>query len=286
MLPRRVGIGFTHAMVQTVLAGADLEVLHIKGPALSRLYGDRPVIRQSMDTDVWVRASLAGEVLSALQKDGWDLRIPFEDGSSFEHAATMTHRALPSLDVHRQFPGIGVAPEIAFERLWRDRTTQLIAGIECTVPSLTAQRLILLLNTARGGSSHDDRNLAWLRATDQERQAVRDLAAELNAEVALAAAIGELDRYRDRREHDLWHFLSTGTGTPVQLWWARVRAEGNPPSGLRRGLRLIFPTPHRMRLAAGRELTIPQLIGAYAARIGSGMLSGWKRICPLCRGRQ
>lgn len=268
-----------------------MDSLHIKGPSVHsslspNVANDEPGgvgVRKSMDADILIRPSNVSSFFAALKAHAWRVSVPFEDGSSFEHAATWVHPYVAPLDVHRGFPGIGIEPEAAFERLWRDRITHEIAGIECWVPSIAAQRLILLLNAARGGSSHSDVETAWEAANETQRQAVRDLARELDAEVALAAAISELDRYTDRREHDLWLLLSTHSGTPVQLWRARVKAEGNLPAGIRRGFRLIFPSRRRMEFAAGRDLPGFCLAQAYVQRLTpafSSLGSSLKSLLP------
>lgn len=265
-LPHRVGIAFTHAAVQDA-TDAVVDVLHIKGHAISPELMDHTQGTRGMDADILVRHAQVGLLFTTLEDIEWELYSDFEEGSSFEHAATLSHPRLASLDVHRRFPGISVHPDVAFDRLWQDRTTQTIAGITCTVPSVTAQRLILLLNTARGGSGHRDRGIAWDNATNEEKRAVRELARELDAEVALASAIGELDRWKHRREYAMWHYLSTGTGSAAQLWWARIKAERTVVASIRRGFRLVLPTPHRMDLAARRELSPRELAAAYWRRV-------------------
>ena len=45
----------------------------------------------------------------------------FASGSPFGHAQTYMHDAWGYVDVHRFFPGIRLAPDAAFDRLWRDR---------------------------------------------------------------------------------------------------------------------------------------------------------------------
>lgn len=274
-LPLAAGVEFAHASAQALANLDQLDVLHIKGPAvhpalLSRAGAgeeltDHP--RHSMDADVLVRPSQAQALIDRLKEHGWRLKVPFSGGSSFEHAATLTHRVMAPLDVHRCFPGVGIDREVAFDILWRARTVQTIGGIDCWVPSLAAQRLILLLNTARGATRHSDVVTTWELGSRAERQQVRDLAAHLDAEVALAAALGELDGYTGRREHDLWQVLSAGTGTPLRLWWAHVKAEDNVWAAIRRGVVLAFPKPDRMSRAAGHELRGGELVWAYWSRL-------------------
>ena len=74
-------------------------------------------------------------LFEVMHRHRWTTAYHFADGSAFEHAATLTHPVLPQADVHRRFPGIGVDAATAFERLWAERHTALIAGTPCPVPS-------------------------------------------------------------------------------------------------------------------------------------------------------
>ena len=130
---------------------------------------------------------------------------PLTTSSAFEHAATLVHPFLAPVDVHRQFPGMDANPTAAFERLWEERHAVPIAGLDCPVPSLTAQRLVLVLHATRAGQlQHSDIQRSWTFATDDERAAVRRLADELGAEVALAAGTGRLADYDGTRGYELW----------------------------------------------------------------------------------
>ncbi len=143
-------------------------------------------------------------LVDVMHRHGWTTKYRFEDGSAFEHAATLVHPVLAPVDVHRRFPGLGIDAATAFERLWTDRHTLIIAGMPCPVPSVTAQRLVLIVHAARGGDlDHPDIRRSWTAATDAERDAVQQLALEVGAEVALAAGTGRLDEYRGAREYEL-----------------------------------------------------------------------------------
>ena len=72
----------------------------------------------------------------------------------------------------------------------------------------------------------------------EERAEIRELAKQLDAEVALAAAIGELDRYRDRPEYELWRMFlvhdlvgiewlrAVTNAAPRGIRWARLQIVG------------------------------------------------------------
>lgn len=214
---QRVQLG--HAALQVVVDGADVDVLHIKGPALDRSLTPGP--RYSTDADLLVRPSQMTTFLAALGRYRWELVADFEEGSPFEHAASYWHPEWAYVDVHRRFPGLR-GDEQAFDRLWRDRMTVDIAGQCCPVPSVVAQRLILMLHAARKDSSHaaSDLERVWTRADDQTRQAVEQLAAELGAQVGLAAATGHLDDFRGTPQWRMWMAFSDG-GSRLDEWRAR-----------------------------------------------------------------
>ncbi|WP_234423783.1 nucleotidyltransferase family protein [Intrasporangium calvum] len=282
LMPLDVGIRLTHASIQALAEDVGVDLLHIKGPTLhpdllERVESPagpegalaRTVPRRSSDADVLVRPSDLPILVRAMHAHGWVTKFDFEDGSAFEHAATMRHPQLALVDVHRAFPGIGVDPERAFDRLWVDRVETPIAGYPCHVPGLTAQRLILLLHAARMSAENlGDIRRSWTDATGPDQQAVEELARELGAEVALAAATGNLDRFRSRREQGLWAALSSGETSRRRLWWARVRAEPTPRRAVRRAVRLVVPNRRRMTEWLGRPPTRRELARAYAERIG------------------
>ena len=199
----------------------------------------------------------------------------FEDGSAFEHDAAFTHPFLQQADVHRSFPGIRLDPEEAFEALWRERGTSVIAGYSCWVPSISAQRLIVILHAAREGSpTHPDIRRAWNAASAEERRHVEQLAIELQAEVALAAGTGRLADHLGARGHALWRLLSQGEYSLAALWWARVRSAPTVWAGVRIGARLLVPTPRRIAVRLGRTPTNRELVDAYLqqGRRGIGAL--------------
>jgi hypothetical protein len=285
VMPPAVGICFSHAALQVLAEDNGVDLLHIKGPAVDETLLDRlntdaetgravvqPVPRSSVDADVLVRPSHLDVLLDALRRHGWSMKYRFEDGSPFEHAATMEHPFLAPVDLHRRFPGIGLLPEAAFERLWVDRHAAPVAGYPCTVPSISAQRLLLLLAAARGVvAGNSDVRRSWLEATDDERRSVEALAVDLRAQVALAAASGRLDEFRDSREHALWAALSRGEASMLKLWAARVRAAPDLREALRTAVKLVLPNPHRLAQALGRPPTRRELADAYLSRASWGL---------------
>lgn len=264
---------FTHALVQHVADLSHIRVLHVKGPALHReLLGrdgeGNPVPRRSSDADVLVAPTDAERLLVTLEHYGATTITSFETGSPFEHAVTLKFDQLGYCDVHRYFPGIERDAAEAFDILWRTRIATDIAHRPCTTPSLTAQRLVLLLHAARSIGHDHDKEAAWGRASAVERDEVRELARVLHAEVALAAALGELDRFRGTPTYDLWNQFSRNPAhSRTAEWVARIRAAptlGRKLALVRRSLRLNTdhlamelghpPTREEIRRAQRRRL--------------------------------
>mgnify|MGYP002078796158 FL=1 len=290
--PISVGIRFTHAALQVLAEDNGIDLLHIKGPAVDDRLRDvvptadplseapEVVARHSVDADVLVRPAHVDKLFEVMHRHGWTTAYQFADGSAFEHAATLTHPVLSPADVHRRFPGIGIDASTAFERLWEERHAVPIAGTPCPVPSLRAQRLVLIVHAARGGAlTHSDIQRSWYFATEEERAAVQHLADELGAEVALAAGTGRLEEYHGLRGYELWRALSTREQSHVRIWVARVRSEPTVAGALRTAIRLILPNPRRMHTTLGRRPTAREMARAYAQRARWG----WGEVAELAR---
>ena len=148
---------------------------------------------------------------------------------------------------------------------------QEIAHRPCVVPNQTAQRLILLLHAARSvHASSADIRAAWGDASDLQRERIRVLAHEVDAEVALAAATGELDRYRDRPEYDLWRLYVDGTATTTGF--RRIAAEIKAAPDDARFVRLrvawyaisaLVQMPRRLASEIARTPTFSEIAAAY-----------------------
>ena len=150
-MPLSARLAFAHAALQVIAAEERVDILHIKGVAVDASIGT--VAGSGSDADVLVRPSHIPLLLEQLERRGWQHYSDFESGSPFGHAATFFHDSWGFGDIHRNFPGIGLAADEAFEQLWSARTTRPLAGIPCTVPSLAAQLLIMVLNAARSGGA-------------------------------------------------------------------------------------------------------------------------------------
>ena len=275
-----VGVRLASAALQVIAEDAGVDVLHIKGPSVDICFLEslpaevrgsetaRRTPRASVDVDLLVRPSHIQRWFTQLAAHGWGMAYTFEDGSAFEHASTWLRDGLAAADIHRTFPGFGIADEAAFDRLWADRRTIAIAGYPCTVPSLTAQRLILLLHATRGGDlSGGDIHRAWMLATPQERAEVDALAAQLGAEVALAAGTGRLEQHRGAPEYALWRALANGDHKRTTLWSARISAQPTVRAKVGTAIKLARPKPGRLRHRLGREPTLRELSQAWGREV-------------------
>ena len=265
-------IELTHGVLQRLAARCGAAVLHIKGPTVSPELlehcivndEDTVITRGSTDAAVLVRPEHLAQFETTLAHHGWHKVVDFHDGSAFGHAANYWHELLGYADIHRQFPGINIAPSPAFQALWTRRQGIDIAHTPIHTPSVTDQRLILLLHAARSGNpNHPDKVRCWDDASDQERQTVRSLARDLDAQVALAAAIGELEQYREHRTYDLWRQFSTGDPSRLHEWRARVRAAPTRKEAVKVVLNsLALNRPH-LRMDLGHDLTRADIVRGY-----------------------
>lgn len=138
-VPVLLRVHLAHATVQAIADEVDADVLHIKGPAVDPML--RPKGRASADADVLVRPSHLMRLTAGLTRYGWRQVTTLSTGGLIEHSTNWYQGELGQLDVHVRFPGIGVAPNEAFEVLWRERALRRVAHRPCVVPGLVAQRV-------------------------------------------------------------------------------------------------------------------------------------------------
>lgn len=279
-IPVVLRVRLAHAVVQSIADECGADLLHIKGPAVDASLlapaGDgQPQLRYSTDADILVRPAHVRAMMAGLERHGWDVAARFATGSIFEHAATLWHQYLGYVDVHRRYPGITIDPELAFERLWSARELRSIGGRPCAVPSLPAQRLLLVLHAARssgGGPGRLDVKHAWTSATPAEQAAVRELVAQMSAQVGFAAGTGHLEDFADDPTYGLWAgFVGDATRDPVREWRARVRAADSPLQALRvLGKALLVNTDH-LAMKLGHRPTAGDLAAEYRRRAGLGL---------------
>ncbi|WP_277452469.1 glycosyltransferase [Janibacter sp. DB-40] len=225
-IPVEVRVRLGHAAAQVLARRHGLDLLHIKGDAL-----DERLVhagRRASDADVLVRPAHLDRFLAACAEVGYRTVSRFATGSPFEHSTTLWHDAWGYLDVHRHYPGIGLPPATAFDRLWSTRTSRTVAGVDVPTPSLPAQVGMLVLHAGRttpGGQASADVQHAWHGADAARREAVRHWVREFLAEVAFAAGTGELGSLPPSAEKELW--LAVTREGRLQEWRARIAAAPN-----------------------------------------------------------
>lgn len=263
-VPTAVRVHLAHAALQTLAREANVDLLHIKGAAIDPVIGRNRF--RSSDADVFVRPTQVRAFLTALSRHGWKEVTSFASGSAFHHAANYFHEAWGMVDVHRIYPGFN-APD-AFDILWRDRSTLEIAHVECIVPSLRAQRLILLLHVARNGRGAQDPDFerAWSGLDENERAALETLADRLHARTAFAAALGSLDAYENSPDHDLWEYFSSGNTSRLDEWKARFRAASGLSAKLQVLRQAILPNRDIIAMELRRAPTAWELVQAFFSR--------------------
>ncbi len=284
-VPMAVRLAFAHAALQVIADETHADLLHIKGVAAAPSI--RRVVGSGSDADVLVRPSHVARVLAQLKGRNWQHYSEFESGSPFAHAATFHHDFWGFGDIHRHFPGIGLAADEAFEQLWATRTVSHLAGVACGVPSLAAQVLILVLNAARSGGSSDRMGLVravWDEAAPELREQVTALVASLDAEVAFGAGLGDLERYRGRRDYRLWKVTSQG-GTRLEEWVARVWAAPTPGAALRLAARAPLVNTEHLALRIGHEPTRAEVLHEFLGRPYRGVTEELGRVRERRRRR-
>lgn len=272
--PIAARVHLAHAIVQKLAEDRGIDLLHLKGPAV--LPGLRAEGRHSSDVDVLVRPSHLHLLVAALESVGWEQRTDFATGSVFAHAANWWHDDWGWIDVHTMWPGVGLDPEAAFDVLQRDRVWREIAHWGCPVPDRTAQRLVLVLHSARSRGNGDvDR--AWTAATPEEQAAVRALAVELDAVVALAAGIGELELHRGDPSYRLWRHFSEG-GSRLDEWVARMAAARTLRARFELATSALRVNRDHLRMELGRPPTREDLRARQRVRVRRAVEEVGKRV--------
>jgi hypothetical protein len=165
------------------------------------------------------------------------------------------------------------------------RSTKALAGVSCGVPSLAAQVLILVLNAARSGGASSRMALVrtvWDGTPPDLRDEVTALAASLRAEVAFGAGLGELERYRGRRDYLLWKVASQG-GTRLEEWVARVWAAPTPRAAFQVVARAPRVNTEHLAIRIGHQPTRVEVLREFVARPVRGVnqelgrLRRWRR---------
>lgn len=220
-VPLALRIRLSHAYFQHLADRNNLDILHVKGYAFAQeVYQPG---RSSSDVDLLVRPQHIEKLVEAAQQDGWEILARFETGSIFEHAMTLYHGTWGLVDIHRYFPGVGDAQGSAFDTLWKKRRTRDIAHFPCALPSLVDSRIFVVVHGARSDNKYNA-DIVYLQKTlpPEAWDEMRQRLLELDAEIAFAAALHELDNFKDHPDYLLWKSVSEKTSTFTQ-WRARFQ---------------------------------------------------------------
>lgn len=266
-IPPDVRLEMSRAGVQVIADRLGVRMLHIKGAMTDPLVLDRGF--GGTDVDVLVDPAGIPRLHRELIARGWTVYSTFRNNSSFEHAQTYFHPDWGHLDVHRRFPGIGIADGEAFAILWADRGEARAAALPCAVPSRTAQAVLLTLNAARAAGQGDTAARIWAALDGPARTACLALVERLDAAVAFAAGHGDLEKYSHRREYLLWKVASQG-GTRTQDWIGRVRAARTLRDRIRLVLRAPLVNTERLTHKLGRPPRFADVVREFVARTGQG----------------
>jgi hypothetical protein len=182
-------------MVEVVagLGAAGVDALVLKGPVTARWLYDSGEVRAYSDCDLLAapdRFVTAGRVLQAA---GFHLH---EDGATHPEAwgegrAQSWHR-LPEdvwVDLHWRLPGVGAAPEEAWEILWTGREQMEVGGANVFITAEPARAMHLATGAAANSEARKpqlDLERGIGRLPETTWRAAAELAARLNAVPAFA----------------------------------------------------------------------------------------------------
>lgn len=261
-IPLAVRLRLGRAAAQSVADRVGADILHIKGDAVDTAL--RPVVRSGTDVDILVRPAHVARLDAALRLNGWSVYSTFTYGSPFGHAQTYLHELWGYLDLHRLFPGIEEEPSVAFDLLWADHSTYDIAGVTGAVPALAAQAVIVVLNAARTTTPGTLASL-WPDVDERLRADATQLVVQLHADVAFAAATGDLERWRSARSYRLWKVITSG-GSRAAEWRARVRAAPSFSEAARIVARAPAVNVEHLTHVLGRPPTRLEILRAFFGR--------------------
>lgn len=268
-VPAPTRLRLAHGVLELLAREAGAPILHVKGVALHPVLaaGRAP----STDCDVLVDPARVGPLVRALQEAGWEQLTSFRHGSVFTHAATFHHAVWGTVDVHRSFPGLEADAPAAFAELWQGRETVELGGVDCPVPALRPQRLLLLVHAARDATGHarHDVRVAWTEADPAEREQLEALARRLGAMVPLAIATGRPELARGLPGEHLWtalHERADAPGVRAARW--------RDARGVRERVRLVVEAAHvnpdHLALRLGHRPSRRELRREWWARLGRG----------------
>lgn len=280
-------VPLAHGYLQLVANECGFDVLHIKGPAVDDTLSwcdehGNPKRRTSFDADVLVRPEHVEPLIAELESRDWRAVLGFEEGSAFGHAMIMAHPFIGGINLHRSWPGFGLDDGAAFELLWQGRSVKSVAHVDCMVPVTDAQRLLLLIHAGRSGGSRPlDVQVCWDAASAQERARVRELARLFDAELALAAGIGELEQFRNDPRYRLWNHFAAGDTGRLDEWAGRWAAASGLGERARVARGFVAVNPDLLRHRVGPHPTTKD----YAVEYGLRLKAAGRDLLSLARSR-
>lgn len=137
-----------YSLVANIASEADVGVVFIKGPTLHR-QGLRERAH-SGDVDVWAKRAGISTLRDELIKWGWSTAPTLMDGLPPSHSVTMRPTSWGcEIDLHYDFPGIGISGDEAFAVLRQLSEPLTFAGTPARVPAAQAHAVISALHAVR-----------------------------------------------------------------------------------------------------------------------------------------
>lgn len=244
--------------VVRALAGAGIEAIVLKGPAiLDQLY-DPGEHRPYVDCDLLIPAAAEPAVAAVLRELGFEPAVGFgipDPGVADEHE---WHRGGDHLDLHGSLLGVAAPAESAWPILTEDARWLRIAGDRVRVLGPGALALLLVLHAAADGPTGEkpleDLSRGLRRLGDPAWREAADLARALHALPAFGTGLrllpegaGRLARLGVDPGYDAIIALRAGAAPPLAHSLERIRREPTLRGKLRRIVRGLAPTPTYMR---------------------------------------
>ena len=221
-MPIGARVHLAHAVVQHLADDAGVDLLHIKGPAFL------PDLRPPESSLQRRRRPGPPQPPAPASSPRWSRsagskRTDFATGSVFAHAANWWHDDWGWVDVHVQLARRHDRPRGGVRRARRGRAPP--AHRPHRLPGARPHRPAPRAGAPRGPLHRvDPTSTTPGRArTTPSRLGCARWPATLDAEVALAAGLGELEHFRDHPTYALWRHVCTG-GSRLDEWRARLKA--------------------------------------------------------------
>lgn len=176
-----------NSMVGSLARDNGIDLLVIKGPVLA-WQGIREK-KHSGDVDVWVDPTQIDRLSILLAKWGWVSENDIWDGTDLNHSSALNQTKWGcQIDLHREFPGIGVSREEAF-RILIDHSEEIdFAGVTLRCPDREFHVVISALHALRPEVGHGG-NQGGLKKATAVLEAVGPLSIECAEQLDALAAL-------------------------------------------------------------------------------------------------